>query len=293
MASKLKYQKARLRQNTGSDGERWIHVLPSQLVENPTKGDLVCGGCWTPMKRTRSSRRGTTEVPAYLSLYPNSEHETGCRFSIDTLQGQLKQLHPDVVSVENKVLYLHLPNEERLKNVARSKNRAGVSVDHNNWTATMHSAAAIARFLRQFEDPGEMLDRLKIRYRDRHGGIATMFWKDFCFEATSPQVLKYLRRRQRDGDHTPPVAVIFPAQHLDMNQNFRFRRVETNQKAQPENRNILFSAAESLHPDMNLLPRMEKKTMLVLGRGDPFNWSHKNNVEIRITITERWEFTHL
>lgn len=293
MASKLKYQKARLRQPVGATDERWIDVLPSQLIENPAKGDLVCGGCWTPMKRTRSSRRGNTEVPAYLSLYSNTEHETGCRFSIDTLQSQLKQLHPDVVSVENMILYLHLPNEERLKNVARSKNRAGASVDHNNMTATIHSAASIAKFLRQFEDPGEMLNRLKIRYRDRHGNIATMPWNDFCFEAKSPHALKYLRRRQRDGKHTPPVAVIFPAKDLDMNQKFRFRRVDTNEIARPENRKILCSAAESLHPDMKLLPPMEQETMLVLGRADPFNWSDENKMEIRITIAGRWQFTNL
>lgn len=295
MASKLKYQKARLRQAVGTDNEHWADVLPSELIETPPKGDLVCSGCWTLMKRTASFTRAGTEVPAYLSLYPNTEHEPDCRLSIETLQQQLRRDHPDIVSVENKILYLHLPDEERLKNLELSKKRVGGGNLQDNRTETLRSAASIAKFLKQFEDPGDILNRLMIRYRDHRGGISTMFWTDFCFEARSPQALKYLRRLQRDGKHTPPVAVIFPTKATTENKTHRFMRVDTNEKPRPEDNShqLFLSVAELLEPDKNLLHAIAAESILVLGHGGSFDWSHRNVTELRLTINGRWQFTDL
>lgn len=295
MASKLKYEKARLRQPLGTGGERWIDVLPSQLIETPAKGDLVCSGCWAPMKRTASFTRAGTEVPAYLSLYANTEHERGCRLSLDTLQQQLRRTHPNIVSIENKVLYLHLPDEERLKNLEKSKKRASSGTERNSWSETLRSAATIAKFLKQFEDPGDHLNRLKIRYRNHRGEISTMFWTDFCFDARSPQALNYFRRLKRDGEHTPPVAVMFPTKAPTKNNTLRFMRIDTNERPLPEDTShkLYLSVAEELKPDRKWLNPITTETMLVLGRGEFFDWSSHKVTELRIKIKGPWQFTNL
>lgn len=296
MVKTAKYQKARLR-ITGDNGRgEWIEVLPSEIADSPAKGDLICVGCPVPMRKTSSFTRGSgTEVPAYLSLYPHTDHAADCRLNIETLHVDLQQVHPDTISIEDKILYLHLPDEERLKNKQSTKRRVGGGGDGETWTATMNSATAIARFLKQYDDPGDLLNRLMIRYRDHRGDISVMFWADFCFEARSPEALKYLRRLQRDGDRTPPAAVIFPVKERRESATYRYMRVDTYEKPLLDNpRHQLFlSVAEPLNPDRHRLTNIESDSILVLGHGSSFDWTGKLVTELRFTIEDQWQLAAL
>lgn len=295
MASTRKYQKARLRRIGEAGHEQWVEVLPSELIDTPAKGDLVCHGCPVLMKRTKSFTRSGTEVPAYLSLYANTEHALDCRLNVETLHAELKRNHPDTVSIEDKVLYLHLPDEERIQNSQSARRRVGAGGDQDRWTETLHSAVAIAKFLKQYEDAGDLLNRLMIRYRDYRGEISVMFWADFCFEARSPQALKYLRRLQRHGDKTPPVAVVFPTKAPGTNSKHRFMRFDTYEKPIPgdDEQKLFLGVAEPLAPDRNWLSGLESESILVLGRGKHFDWSNRKVTEIQMLLHGRWQLASL
>lgn len=268
---------------------------PSEIADSPAKGDLICVGCPALMSKTSSFTRGSgTEVPAYLSLYPRTAHTVDCRLNIETLHADLRQGHADTISIEDKFLYLHLPDEERLKNKQSTKRRVGGG-GNDSWTATMNSATAIARFLRQYDDPGDLLNRLMIRYRDHRGNISVMFWADFCFEARSPEALKYLRRLQRDGDRTPPAAVIFPVKERRESATYRYMRVDTYEKPVPDDtrQQLFLSVAEPLNPDRHRLTDLESDSILVLGHGSFFDWTGKPVTELRFTIEDRWQLAAL
>lgn len=296
MAKTARYQKARLRLTNARGPDKWIEVLPSEIADSPSKGDLICVGCPALMSKTSSFTRGSgTEVPAYLSLYPRTAHTIDCRLNIDTLHADLRQGYPDTISIEDKVLYLHLPDEERLENTQSTKRRVGGGSGNDSWTATMNSATAIARFLKQYDDPGDLLNRLMIRYRDHLGDISVMFWADFCFEARSPEALKYLRRLQRDGDRTPPAAVIFPVKERRESATYRYMRVDTYEKPVPDDtrQQLFLSVAEPLNPDRHRLADLDSDLILVLGHGSFFDWTGKPVTELRFTIEDRWQLAAL
>lgn len=300
MPAAAKYQKARLRQPDALGRETWIAVLPSQVEDTPTRGDLICIACLVPMKRVRSySKMKTgTEVPAYLSLYPNTHHAAGCPLNVDKFQSDLRRSSPDTVSIEDKVLYLHLPDEERLRTRQRHQDsRPPRRMSGDRWTSTMHTAMVIARFLRQFDERGDILKRVKITYRDHSGGISEMFWSDFCFRARSPEALRYLRRLERasaTGHAAPPVAVIFPVEkEAKVGKNSRFLRVDTFQTRTPGNEchKLQLSVAETLAPDHRLLADLRHGPIVVLAHGRILTWTvDKNEVpEVRLEIAANWQ----
>lgn len=296
MTKTAKYQKARLRVVNDGPRSQWVEVLPSEIEDAPLKGDLICVGCPALMRKTSSFTRGSgTEVPAYLSLYPRSDHAPDCTLNIDTLHAALKQGHPDSISIEDKVLYLHLPDEERIKNMQSTHRRIGGGGNQDNWAATLNSAAAIARFLRQYDDPGDLLNQIMIRYRDHRGDISVMFWADFCFEARSPAALRYLRRLQRDGDRTPPAAVIFPVKERRNSSTYRYMRVDTYQKPDPANAShqLFLSIAEPLDPDQRRLMDLTSDTVLALGHGHFFDWTTRLITELRFVVEDQWQLAPL
>lgn len=296
MSKTVKYQKARIRTVSASGGVEWIAVLPKDITDTPAKGDLLCVGCPALMKHTSSfTRRTGTEVPAYLSLYPHAEHAPDCTLNIETLHKALQNTAPDTVAIEDKILYLHLPDEERLANRQSTRRRLGHRGSQDRWTATLNSAAAIARFLTQYDDPGDLLNRIMIRYRDHRGGISVMFWADFCFPARSPHALKHLRRLQRDGDRTPPVAVIFPVKEPTLTNTVRTMRVDTFTRPLPEkpDHKLFLSISEPLTPDRNHLTHLTAGTVLALGHATYFDWSAKPVTELCITIDHRWQLAAL
>ena len=140
------------------------------------------------------SNQHGTEVPAVLRLWKGHQHAADCELNLDTLQDELRRAHPDVISAEDKVLYLHLPDEERQKALQPATTGGHHRDNAESWAQTMHSAAAIARFLRHFDDPDDLLKRLMIRYHDPNNDIKTMFWAEFCFDAKSPWAGRYFRR---------------------------------------------------------------------------------------------------
>lgn len=296
MPQTVKYQEARVRSISASGGVEWIAMLPKNITDAPAKGDLLCVGCPALMKHTSSfTRRTGTEVPAYLSLYPHAEHAPDCTLNIETLHKALQNTAPDTVAIEDKILYLHLPDEERLTNRQSARRRIGDGGSQDRRTATLNSAAAIARFLTQYDDPGDLLNRIMIRYRDQRGGISVMFWADFCFPARSPHALKHLRRLQRDGGRTPPVAVIFPVKEPTLTNTVRTMRVDTFARPLPDKpeHKLILSIAEPLAPDRNRLTRLTAKTVLALGHATYFDWSAKPVTELCITIKDRWQLAAL
>lgn len=296
IVKKPTYQKVRLRHTTDAGAMEWITVLPRDITLRPGKGNLICVGCPAPMKHTPShSRKSGTEVPAYVSLYPRTEHAVDCRLNITTLHKELQDAHPDSITIEDQVLFLHLPDEERTRNRQSSHRRIGASGTGHSWAKTLNSAAAIARFLTQYDNPGEILNHIKIRYRDHRGDISVMFWADFCFPARSPQALKHLRRLQRDGDRTPPVAVIFPVKDLTLTKSVRTMRVNsfTRPRADEPEHSLLVSIAEPLAPDRKYLTRLTATTVLALGHATYFDWSNKPVTELCITITSPWQLAAL
>lgn len=294
-----KHQKARRRETDSKGRAFWQEVTPSEIVDTPARGDLICIGCCTLMKRTASyTRKNGTEVPAYLSLYPKDRHAVGCSLSLDKLQASLRRDYPDTISVEDKVLYLHLPDEERKHAVEPNGRRRRGGNTGDRWTNTLSSAATIVRFLRQFDDPGELLNRLKLRYRDHNGNIAVMDWAEFCFEARSTYALRYLRRLQaadRAGRDEGPVAVIFPSKEPRENTTNRFMRVDTYQQPIPgdEKHKLFVSVAETLRPDRRFLTGLSSD-ILALGRCSYFDWSTGFSVtEVRLQVTNRWQLAQL
>lgn len=297
MPKTAKYQKGRLRRMDAAGVQSWAAVLPKNIADIPPRGELTCIGCPAPLRLTRSYTRGSgTEVPAYLSLYPGSEHAADCELELTTLHTKPHGTNPDTTPIEDKVLYLHLPDEDRVANRQSAQRRTGAGGDHDTWAATMNSAAAIARYLEQFENPGDQLNELKIRYRDHRGEISEIFWSDFCFKARSPEALRYFRRVQADGDDAPPAAVIFPVKSRTENETHRFMRVDTGQRIDPADttRLLYLSVAESLQPDQQLLRNFDADNVLVLGHAVQFPWTVGPNVtEMRFIVHDRWQFATL
>lgn len=290
MAKTAKYQKARLRETDDSGATFWREVLPSDEFEKPARGDLLCIGCPAEIRRVGSYSRGTgTEVPAYLSLYPKTEHAPDCKLNINTLKAKLSRSDPDGISIEGKVMFLHLPDEERVKNRQPTARKVGAKGKNRSWAETMRSAHTIVRFLEQFEDSTPLLNELKIRYRDHHGNMVEMFWSDFCFEARSPQAQRYYYRIKKHGASAPPAAVIFPVKEPDERPTTRFMRVSTFQKVEDDARSLYFSIAEPRDPDQGRLKGISSKSVLVLGKGRSFEWNEHDVTEVRITIRSAWQ----
>ncbi|QIM18672.1 hypothetical protein G7066_08715 [Leucobacter coleopterorum] len=300
----VKYQSARLRHIDSNGIESWQSIMPHKIQERPERGDLICIGCqtWMTWQRSFTNQHGT-EVPAILRLWKGHQHEVDCKLNLDTLQADLYKAHPEVISLENKVLYLHLPNEEQQK----ARQPATTGGHHRNnaelWTQTMHSATAIARFLRNFDDPDDLLKRLMIRYRDPNNDIKTMFWADFCFHADSPQAGQYLHRLRGKHPQTKaaPVAVIFPVKQdpkLNHKGTQRFFRIKTGQHVHIDNeqQTLMLSLAEYLTVTRSRLERYKPgSTVIVLGHGHEFGWPATADPirEIRIQIRESWQIAEL
>lgn len=300
----VKYQSAMLRHVNSNGIESWQSIMPHQIQERPERGDLICIGCqtWMTWQRSFTNQHGT-EVPAVLRLWKGQRHEVNCKLNLDTLQNELHQAHPEVISVEDKVLYLHLPDEEHQKALQPATTGGRPRNNADLWAQTMHSAAAIAKFLRHFDDPDDLLKRLMIRYRDPNNDIKTMFWSEFCFDAKSPWAGRYFRRLREKSKqvNAAPVAVVFPVRRepkLNHQKTQRVLRIDTGQHVNVDNKpqRLMLSLAEYLTvPGSRLERHKPGSTVIALGHGHEFGWPATADPirEIRLQIRESWQIAEL
>lgn len=292
-----KYQAARLRTAEAEGNASWSEVLPSEISDKPAQGDLRCVGCDALVKHTSSSsrRKNGTEVPAYFSLYPGGEHAVDCTLDIATVHVDGEDARARAVPLNQMTLFLHIPDEERLKNLQPTSRRVGGRRMHESRSRTLASAATIADHLRRADYSDDELNTLELRYRDHRGDISVMHWADFCFEARSVEALKYLRRLERDGELAPPVAVKFPRKFLDANKAFRFRRVDTFQRADQlrTDQSLYFSVAEPLDSEHHRLADFDGEEIIVLARGTFFEWGTHPVTEVRFVIEHDWQIAAL